>query len=236
MGLLVIGTLIVNTVHEIKTTKLKPKGNTMIRLLLFLFISSVAFASGSHGSHHGSKSKKKKIPSVYKEYKLTAKAKKEATAVYLDTCDNRLWKQDASKVKACPYCGDAMPNCGRLVKILPKRGEKYSMAEYDLPNKICPVSGEKIENTRHSVQVHGKKVYTCCKSCTKKFKKAIEGDRLKKYMIKLPLKPELFGFTKDGGAHDHSGHNHEDMQMNHDSHGEEAHDDHSGHDHSGHDH
>jgi YHS domain-containing protein len=183
----------------------------MIRLFVFLLLGSLVFASSSHGDHnHGNKAKKEaKDAKAYNAYHLTSKAKKEATAEYLDGCEDRLWKQDASKVKACPYCGEAMPDCGKLVKILPKRGVKYSMDDYDLPNKICPVSGEELEDRKHSVQVQGKTIYLCCKTCIKKFKKAISRGRADKYLKKLPLKPERFGFSKSENSHEsHNAHNH----------------------------
>ncbi len=181
----------------------------MIRLFFFLILSATAFASSSHGDHeHAGKAEKKpKDAKVYNAYHLTSKASKPATAQYLDGCEDRLWKQDASKVKACPYCGDAMPDCGKLVKILPKRGVKYSMDDYDLPNKICPVSGEELEDRKHSVQVQGKTIYLCCKRCVKKFKRAISKGKAEKYLKKLPLKPERFGFSKKS-SEDHSNHKH----------------------------
>ncbi|PCJ18200.1 MAG: hypothetical protein COB02_11470 [Candidatus Cloacimonadota bacterium] len=178
-----------------------------MKLLLFVLLSTFTFASGSMHNHSMMK-KGPKHPIVYNNYKLTNKAKKEATAVYLDTCGDELWKQDASKVKACPYCGPAMPNCGKLVKIIPKRGVKYDWSDYDLPNKVCPVSGEAIENTKHSIEVDGHEVLVCCKHCIKKFKKALKKGKEKKYLKKLALNPEKFGFVnaKKVQKHKHDGH------------------------------
>lgn len=182
-----------------------------IAIVFFALLSQV-FASSSHHGHDHAKSEE---VTVYKGYVLQKAVEKEATAVYRCTCEDRDWKQDASKTKACPYCGPAMAQCGYLVKVVPARKTEYKMEDYDLPNKICPVSGEAIENHKHFVEVEGKKVYVCCKNCVKKFQKAIGKGKADRYMRKLPLKPEKFGFTKAEKAkkmkkeeHDHGDHDH----------------------------
>lgn len=184
----------------------------MIKVFLFVLSTTISLASGSHVHTNFVQNK---IPGVYNQYQKVKEAKKPATAVYLDTCGNQLWKQDASKVKACPYCGPAMPQCGKLVKILPKRGEKYDWSDYDLPNKICPISGELIKNDKHKVEVDGQTILVCCKKCSGKFKRAISKNKLHKKLRKLPLKPEKFGYelpnpspTVDHSQHDHSQHKH----------------------------
>lgn len=204
----------------------------MIRVLFMLAMCSNLLASSSH--HHGHK--KKGPPKAYKGYVLNTPAAKDATAVYYDTCDSRLWKQDAKKKKACPYCGDAMPNCGWLVKVVPKRGVEYKDSDFDLPNKICPVSGEEVENKKYPVKLGNKTAYLCCKGCLKKYNKAAARGKLDKYLRKLPLKPEKFGYSKTGASHhDHGGHDHdEDDHSDHDDHHGDH--DHGSHDHSGHDH
>lgn len=188
----------------------------MIKALLFLALSTLVFASSSH---HQMEMKSPKHPKVYYSYKLVEKSTKPATAVYLCTCGNQIWKQDASKVKACPYCGPAMPQCGDLIKILPKRGADYDWSDYDLPNKVCPISGELIENDKHGVEVNGNKILLCCKSCVKKFNKLVQRNKGDRVLKKLPLKPEKFGFSQTKTTHnhktimmdkanDHSTHNH----------------------------
>lgn len=212
--------------YRVYVLTIKIKGKIMIKTLLFLTISTLAFASSSHHGH-SMKSKAPKHPKVYNSYKLVEKSVKPATAVYLDTCGNQLWKQDASKVKACPYCGPAMPDCGKLVKILPKRGVKYDWSDYDLPNKVCPVSGEVIENTKHIVESDGNKISLCCKNCVKKFKKGLKKGKLDRILRKLPLNPEKFGFSNGKAmnkTHDHSKHGSMKMKM-------EKHTDHSNHNH-----
>lgn len=169
-------------------------------LFILLAIIAPAFASSSH--HHGHEDEKK--VKVYKDFVLTSKASKEAKAAYLCTCEDREWKQDASKKKACPYCGPAMSQCGYLVKVLPDRKTEYSKEDYDLPNKICPVSGELIENKRHFVEVDGMKIYVCCKRCISKFEKAIEKGKAYRYLRKLPLRPAKFGFSSKGNGDNHS--------------------------------
>ena len=132
----------------------------------------------------------------YSDYVLTKPSDKKTKAVYKCTCENRDWKQDATKVKACPYCGPAMSQCGYLVKVLPARKIKYSANEYSLPNKICPVSSKKIKSLKHIVEINKMKVHLCCKSCVKKFNKSVKKQKQDRYLRKLELKPELFGFSK----------------------------------------
>ncbi|MCJ8344016.1 hypothetical protein MJH12_00590 [bacterium] len=190
----------------------------MMKTFLFLTLSAFLYASGSHHEM----GKEPEHPKVYNDYKLTKKATKGATAVYLDTCGNQIWKQDASKKKACPYCGPGMPNCGKLIKVIAKRGVEYSWNEYDLPNKICPVTGEILEDHENSIVVDGHRIFVCCKNCIKKFKKVMKKGKTHRYLRRLPLKPELFGFTKTKSkkmgqkvkkkikksSHDHSAHDH----------------------------
>jgi hypothetical protein len=217
--------------YSVYALTIKIKGKIMIKTLLFLAISTLAFASGSHHMAE-MKTKAPKHPKVYNSYKLVKESMKPATAVYLDTCGNQLWKQDASKVKACPYCGPAMPDCGKLVKVLPKRGVKYDWSDYDLPNKICPVSGEEIENAKHTVEADGNKISLCCKSCVKKFKKYLKKGKLDKILRKLSLNPEKFGFSNGKSMnkqHDHSSHG--TMKKKHDHEAMKSHTDHSNHNH-----
>lgn len=168
----------------------------MYRIILFLLLSVGLFASSSMHEDHGKHDQatevkeKKKAPNPYRGYVSKIPSKREAKAVYRCGCEDRPWKQDASKPKACPYCGPAMPKCGTLVKLLPKRGGKYSIQDYDLPNKVCPVSKEPIENKKHFLEHEGQKIFFCCKKCKRKFPKKPE-----KYLKKLPLKPERFGFS-----------------------------------------
>jgi len=189
-----------------------------ILFLLLLTTISPVFASSSH--HHGDEDQNK--VKVYKSFVLTSEATKEAKAVYHCTCEDREWRQDASKKKSCPYCGPAMAQCGYLVKVLPDRKTDYSKEDYDLPNKVCPVSGELIENKRHFVEVDGKKIYVCCKRCISKFEKAIEKGKADRYLRKLPLKPGKFGFSAKGNSEkgkaekksksSHEGHEHHDHE------------------------
>ncbi|MCO4780993.1 MAG: hypothetical protein KC646_01615 [Candidatus Cloacimonetes bacterium] len=173
----------------------------MIKILLFILSTSISMASGSHIHTNIVQNK---VPQIYNQYKLKNKVKKPASAVYLCTCGDQVWKQDAGKIKACPYCGPAMPNCGLLVKVLPKRGEKYDWSDYDLPNKICPISNEEIKNSKHQVKLDDKAIFVCCKKCVTKFKRAITKGKAHKKLRKLPLKPEKFGFIlKTPSEHQH---------------------------------
>jgi len=182
----------------------------MKSLILIFTLVSPLFASSSH---HGQDKHEIK---PYNNFVLTEKVKKKATAVYHCTCESRVWKQSASKTKACPYCGPAMPQCGHLEKVLPTRNVKYSWDEYDLPNTICPVSEEPVKNQNHYVEIEGKRIYVCCKKCVNKFNKKIVQNKADRYLRKLPLKPAKFGFSKvltkqriHHENHGHEGHGHE---------------------------
>ena len=137
--------------------------------------------------------------SKYFNYVLKKPSEKKAKAVYKCTCENRYWKQDAAKIKACPYCGPAMSQCGYLIKVLPARGITYDKNAHVLPNKSCPVSSKIIKNNEHFVVVNQMKILLCCKTCLTKFSKAMKKEKEGRYLRKLELKPELFGFYKTSG-------------------------------------
>ena len=162
-----------------------------MKYLLFLFL--IVSNSFSSSSLHTEISKEDQR---YSDYVLTKPSDKKTKAVYKCTCENRDWKQDATKVKACPYCGPAMSQCGYLVKVLPARKMKYSAEEYNLPNKVCPVSSKKIKSPKYFVEINKLKVSLCCKKCVNKFNKSVKKNKQDRYLRKLELKPELFGFSK----------------------------------------
>ena len=162
----------------------------MKNIIVFILLINSGFSSSSHNVQKADRESK------YFDYILTTPSEKKAKAVYKCTCENRDWKQDAAKTKACPYCGPAMSQCGYLVRVLPARNTKYEEDSYVLPNKICPVSSKKIKNKEHFVKINKMKVFLCCKTCVKKFNKAIKKEKVSRYMRKLELKPELFGFNK----------------------------------------
>lgn len=162
----------------------------MKAVILFLLAVPLLLSSSTH--HHETNY----VKGHYSDYRLIKPSEKKAKAVYRCTCENRDWRQDAAKKKACPYCGPAMAKCGYLVKVVPARNVQYDKSEYDLPNSICPVSSKPVENQKHAVEINGMKIYVCCKSCLKKFEKAIKENKFDKYLRNLPLRPELFGFEK----------------------------------------
>ena len=170
----------------------------MYRTILFLIFGTGLFASSSMHEDHsmpGQSMKKtmqeKKASDPYLGYVSKEPSKQAATAVYRCGCEDRPWRQDASKSRACPYCGPAMPECGTLIKLLPKRGKNYSIQDYDLPNTICPVSGKRIVNKKYFTVIEGKKIFFDSKKDKELFER-----RSERYFRKLPLKPERFGFVK----------------------------------------
>jgi len=197
----------------------------MFKIILFIFLT-VNFSQASNcmmdvpkpGKNEMKHEAKVKATDPYAYYHLQKPSNRKATAEYRCGCSGKTWKQDASKVHACPYCGPSMPDCGSLVRVLPKRGEKYSLEDYDLPNQICPVSAERIKNQKHYSMYEGKKIFFCCKKCKSKFDR-----KPSRYLKKLALKPEKFGFIKVGGDVEEI---EPAKEMDHSSH-----DDHEGHDH-----
>jgi YHS domain-containing protein len=118
---------------------------------------------------------------------LKKSTKVEAIAVYKCTCADEDWKQEATKVKLCTYCGPAMPQCGVLQRVLAKKGIKYSIHDYVLPNAVCPIDGK--ESHKSILQKYrGKHIQFCSRKCKRAFSK----DPLK-YLIKIELKPGLVG-------------------------------------------
>mgnify|MGYP003340899917 CR=1 FL=1 len=160
----------------------------------------------------------------YARYHLKNPSNRKARAEYRCGCSGKTWKQDAAKAHACPYCGPSMPDCGSLVKVISKKNETYSMEDYDLPNKLCPVSSEPIESTAHSVMHKGKQIFVCCRKCKVRF-----GKNPEKYMKKLPLKPEKFGFSKPESTSKKATDTKSAKSESH-----ENHDDHDHHDHHDH--
>lgn len=112
---------------------------------------------------------------------------KEAIAVYRCTCADEDWEQDATKVKLCAYCGPSMPQCGVLQKVVPKKGIKYSIHDYILPNKACPIDN-KVTHKSILEKYRGKSIHFCSRKCKRTFVKSSL-----KSLKNLHIKPELVG-------------------------------------------
>ena len=69
---------------------------------------------------------------------------------YRCDCTGKIWSQHADEVKSCPYCGEAMPDCGSLIKQEKGREEVAHHAESFL---AIPVSSFLDTGTRKVVYV-----------------------------------------------------------------------------------
>ncbi|MCO4783002.1 MAG: hypothetical protein KC646_11820 [Candidatus Cloacimonetes bacterium] len=148
----------------------------MVKLLILLFLGSQNFGFCT---------------------KLSKKVRtKQGVAVYRCTCADENWSQEASKVKACTYCGPAMPQCGVLQKVLPKKGEKYSIHDYVLPNIACPVDDKETHKSILS-KYRGRQIQFCSRKCKRSFTK-----EPLKFLKNMIIKPEVVGlkFKKSGKA------------------------------------
>jgi|GEM_PF-6470193 len=56
------------------------------------------------------------------------------------------WKQLSSKPKSCPICLESNQSCGKILGVLQRKGVEYTLDELSFPNKICPVSKEKVKH------------------------------------------------------------------------------------------
>lgn len=78
--------------------KLKPEMFVNARLRIAMTKRQFPGLAGLFKSHGGAKSEVVKV------------------ATYQCGCTGKTWTQEANKRKSCPYCGEAMPDCGTLVK------------------------------------------------------------------------------------------------------------------------
>jgi len=67
----------------------------------------------------------------------------------------------------------------------------------------CAVSGDKLDNHKHSITLAGRKIYFCCKDCIKDFKKDKDT-----YLKKMSVKKTDATKSKEKKDHDHSSHKH----------------------------
>jgi multidrug efflux pump subunit AcrA (membrane-fusion protein) len=60
---------------------------------------------------------KKRFPQLAKAFKKKVKSNKVVDInTYKCGCSGKTWTQGAEEEKSCPYCGEAMPECGELIK------------------------------------------------------------------------------------------------------------------------
>jgi YHS domain-containing protein len=146
-----------------------------ITFILILFFASLSVSSAFPGALQRLKKQenqdKNKLP--------------EATACYLCTRDQTIIKLDSSKPRTCPFENPCSLLCpAHLQYILPKKGETYSMEDYELPNSICPVMGLPAR-TAFSAEYKGKTIYFYSPGSAKKFLTDPQS-----YLMNLPLKKE----------------------------------------------
>jgi len=170
---------------------------TLALLALVTFTSHLmASGSHSHGGSHGNKDSNHKV--VTKGTQKVCPIRKEA----IDP-DVFIEYQGQKVYFCCPGCDKKFLKDAELYfGQMKERGEVAENIQ-----KVCPVSGDKLDDDKVSLTLSGRKIYFCCKKCVRQFKK----DKAK-YIKNLNKKD----VSKVGDAH--KGHNH------------------SGHDHSGHNH
>jgi YHS domain-containing protein len=100
------------------------------------------------------------------------------------------------------------PMCEKGLRKDPDKYFKKAAEEgvlFENVQTFCPVSGEKLENKDVYIDYEGRRVYLCCKGCTKAFEKDPS-----KFLAKLDEepKPDTEKQEKTEATVDHSGHDH----------------------------
>jgi RND family efflux transporter MFP subunit len=89
------------------------------------------------------------VAGLYKSYEAIEASLSEVVTYRCD-CTGKIWSQEAREAKSCPYCGEAMPDCGSLVE----REERREVAAHDAESFLAiPVSSLLDTGTRKVVYV-----------------------------------------------------------------------------------
>jgi YHS domain-containing protein len=130
------------------------KANYIFSMLKIMVILCLFFVLGSY-----SEAKKEE----------SAKELPVASVQYLCPCSDKSWRQDSDVKKACPYCGEAMPDCGILQGYFPKPGLDYAISDFALPNATCPVMRGRKINPELKINHQGRDIFFCCGGCPQSF-------------------------------------------------------------------
>jgi YHS domain-containing protein len=146
-------------------------------------------ASGSHNHASHAKKSNSNMKIKVKGTQKVCPIRKEAidTSVYVDHQGQRVYF-------CCGGCDTKfLKDTDKYFAEMKTRGEIA-----DSIQKLCPVTGDVLEDYDTSLTLAGRKIYLCCKKCVKKFKKD-KAKYLKNMTGKAPMKKSM---------HDHSGHKH----------------------------
>lgn len=157
-----------------------------------LFVSGL-WASGSHKHNHHD-SKKEASHHIKGTQKVCPVSKKKIDpSIYIDFQGQRVYF-------CCPGCDKKfLKNSESRFTEMKDRGERAENIQ-----KVCPVSGDPLEDHEISVDLPGRKIYFCCKRCIKSFNK-----NKKKYLSQIGHKKgKKENKHDDHHGHDHSHHHH----------------------------
>jgi YHS domain-containing protein len=161
-------------------------------ILTLLLVPGVFYSLLANGSHkHPDKQKKKssEIKVIVEGNQKVCPIRKEKIDkdVYIDYQGQRIYF-------CCAGCDTKFLKGAEIYfEGMKERGEIA-----DSTQKNCPVSGDALSDRDTSITLAGRKIYFCCKSCAKKFKKG-----KKAYLEKLGEKT-----TQKKGSHHHGSHKH----------------------------